>query len=159
MIVKVNEQTVDVTLENEKTIGDFLKAFELEASKNEATTFGIKLNGNEINQQNFDQILDEEIKEDTLIELSVISKKDILSFFATDKENFDQIIAKIENIPVLLQEGKDSDVNAIIQDMANEIDMFCHNSTLSALFPELYNQIKIDGKLKRLIQTIPNLVG
>ena len=51
----VNEEKIDITLENEKTIGDVLRSFEEEASKNDATTIGIKINGSSIPAEEFDR--------------------------------------------------------------------------------------------------------
>ena len=54
MQLKINGQPVDVTLENEKTVGDVLKSFESEAARNDATTVAIWLNGREISADKFD---------------------------------------------------------------------------------------------------------
>ena len=51
----------------------------------------------------------------------------------------------LQNISVLLQSGKEKDANEIIENLANEIDRFCHTATLSALFPDTYRKIIIDG--------------
>mgnify|MGYP007070243453 FL=1 len=45
MRLKVNGQDIDVTLEDEKTVGDVLKSFEDEAAQNDATTVRIVLDG------------------------------------------------------------------------------------------------------------------
>ena len=37
----VNGEKIDITLEDEKTVGEVLKSFEKEAEKSEATTIGI----------------------------------------------------------------------------------------------------------------------
>lgn len=146
MELKVNGNSVDITLEDEKTIGDVLKSFEEEASKNKATTINIKVDGKEITSEDFDNAIKHPIEDSTLIELTVISQDDILDSFAKSKKGIDLITTQMELVPVLLQSGKDSDVSSTIQQLANEIDTFCHVSTLCALFPDLYKNIKIDDK-------------
>ncbi|MBP5437138.1 MAG: hypothetical protein J6Y30_04065, partial [Treponema sp.] len=74
MQLKVNGENVDITLEGEKTVGEILKSFEAEASKNEATTTNIILNGKEVAADEFEKILGEPILDDTSIDLTVVSR-------------------------------------------------------------------------------------
>lgn len=141
----VNGNKLDITLENEKTVGDVLKGFEEEAEKNDATTVSIELNGNVIDAEKLDEAFSQELRESTDLRLQVISKNDITQNFAINAENFMKISKGLQNISVLLQSGKEKDANEIIENLANEIDRFCHTATLSALFPDTYRKIIIDG--------------
>lgn len=141
----VNGNKLDITLENEKTVGDVLKGFEEEAEKNDATTVSIELNGNVIDAEKLDEAFSQELNESTDLRLQVISKNDITQNFALNAENFMKISEGLQNISVLLQSGKEKDANEIIENLANEIDRFCHTATLSALFPDTYRKIIIDG--------------
>lgn len=141
----VNGNKLDITLENEKTVGDVLKGFEEEAEKNDATTVSIELNGNVIDAEKLDEAFSQELSESTDLRLQVISKNDITQNFAINAENFMKISEGLQNISVLLQSGKEKDANEIIENLANEIDRFCHTATLSALFPDTYRKIIIDG--------------
>lgn len=141
----VNGNKLDITLENEKTVGDVLKGFEEEAEKNDATTVSIELNGNVIDAEKLDEAFSQELRESTDLRLQVISKNDITQNFAINAENFMKISEGLQNISVLLQSGKEKDANEIIENLANEIDRFCHTATLSALFPDTYRKIIIDG--------------
>ena len=141
----VNGNKLDITLENEKTVGDVLKGFEEEAEKNDATTVSIELNGNVIDAEKLDEAFSQELRESTDLRLQVISKNDITQNFAINAENFRKISKGLQNISVLLQSGKEKDANEIIENLANEIDRFCHTATLSALFPDTYRKIIIDG--------------
>ena len=51
MTLIVNGQNLDITLENEKTVGDVLKSFELEAEQSELATIKICLNKKEITSE------------------------------------------------------------------------------------------------------------
>ena len=142
----VNGNKADITLEGEKTVGEVLKSFEAEAAKNEATTISIALNGKPVTAKEFDEAIKTPIAEDTVIELSVISKTDISDAFTISCKEFSTLAKQLVDIPVLLQSGRDKDANIIITKLASEIDRFCHTATLSALFPDKYSKLLIDGK-------------
>ena len=142
----VNGNNIDITLENERTVGEVLKSFEEEAAKNDATTVSIVLNGKAVPAQDFEKAIQEPISEDTVLELSVISKNDIKQAFTLSAQNFAQLSQQLSQVSILLQSGKDKDANQIIADLATEIDRFCHTATLSALFPDTYQKLLIDGK-------------
>lgn len=142
----VNGEKIDITLENEKTVSDVLKSFEEEAAKNDATTIGIKINGESVPAGDFEKVVGQELKNDTKIELNVLSKGNLLDKLATSKARFDELSTKMSDVPVALQSGKDKEANTMIAVLADAIDEFCHTATLCALFPELYNALVIDGK-------------
>lgn len=142
----VNGEKIDITLENEKTVSDVLKSFEEEAAKNDATTIGIKINGESVPAGDFEKVVGQELKNDTKIELNVLSKGNLLDRLETSKARFDELSTKMSDVPVALQSGKDKEANTMIAVLADAIDEFCHTATLCALFPELYNALVIDGK-------------
>lgn len=142
----VNGEKIDITLEKEKTVSDVLKSFEEEAAKNDATTIGIKINGESVPAGDFEKVVGQELKNDTKIELNVLSKGNLLDRLATSKARFDELSTKMSDVPVALQSGKDKEANTMIAVLADAIDEFCHTATLCALFPELYNALVIDGK-------------
>lgn len=146
MTLIVNGQNLDITLENEKTVGDVLKSFELEAEKSELATIKICLNKKEITSEEFDTIISEPLEEDTLLELTVISKGEVISALEDSAGKFTELAEQLEEIPVMLQSAKDSEANSIITTLAKEIDIFCHTTALSALFPDVYSKLTIDGK-------------
>lgn len=145
MTLMVNGTDVGITLENEKTVGEVLQAFELEAEKIEAATIKICLNKKEISSDDFDSILNEPLKEDTLIELTVITKTEIIKAMADSSQAFVSLSKQLEEIPVMLQSGKDTEANSIISTLAKEIDIFCHTAALCALFQDLYSMLSVDG--------------
>lgn len=142
----VNGEKIDISLENEKTVSDVLKSFEEEAAKNDATTIGIKINGESVPAGDFEKVVGQELKNDTKIELNVLSKGNLLDRLATSKALFDELSTKMSDVPVALQSGKDKEANTMIAVLADAIDEFCHTATLCALFPDLYNSLVIDGK-------------
>ena len=53
---------------------------------------------------------------------------------------------ELKQIPVKFQAGKDNEANSIITSLADLIDNICHTASLSALFPQKFEKIKIEGK-------------
>lgn len=52
----MNDEKIDVTLENEKTVGDVLKSFEITCEENNAAVIGIKINKENITADIFDEV-------------------------------------------------------------------------------------------------------
>lgn len=146
MELYVNNEKIDITLENEKTIGDVLKSFEEECEKNNATTINICLNGKNIGADEFDGIFDQPIKDDTKLELVIVTKEEILASFAGQKKECHELSDQLLELPVKLQAGKDKEATVLIAKLADFIEKFCHTAALSALFTEVYKKISIDGK-------------
>ena len=142
----VDGEKIDITLEDEKTVGEVLKSFEKEAEKSDATTIGIFLNGKKVLADDFDEASKTPLEENTKIELTVLSKQDVIDSLEKSKDKFSSLAQKLLEVPVALQGGKDKEANTVIAELAEAIDDFCHTAALSALFPEVYSSIVIDGK-------------
>ncbi|WP_147612358.1 hypothetical protein [Treponema pectinovorum] len=142
----VNGQKLDIQLENEKTVGDVLKSFETECEKTNATTVSIVLNGKNVYANDFEESCKEELKEDTKIELEVISQTAIEQSFNELKDEAKKISEELKSISVKLQSGKDKEVSVIITSLADFIDRVCHTASLATLFPKRFGSIKIEDK-------------
>src|SRR5574344_1032076 len=112
---------LDITLENEKTVGDVLRSFETEAAKNNATTVAIVLNGKLIAAGDFEKAASEPLADDTKIELTVISQSDVAQDFEAEAAQCLALADKLEQIPGQLQSGKDKEANGIITVLADLI--------------------------------------
>ena len=143
MFLKVNGQDIDVTLEDEKTVGDVLTSFEDEASQNDATTVKIVLDGETVSPDRFDAILDRPLSDQTSLELTVLTKAQLVESLKAISGQIQEL--KLEEIPVLLQGGKDKEVAAIVEKLASGCDSFFHTATMSSLFPDVYDKLAIDG--------------
>lgn len=142
----VNNEKLDIILEDEKTVGDVLKSFEAECAKNNATTINITLNGKNIGAEEFESIFNEPITDDTKLELVIVSQTEILASFENQKAECQELSNELLELPVKLQGGKDKEATAMISKLADFIEKFCRTATLSALFPEIYKKLTIDGK-------------
>ncbi|MBQ7159145.1 MAG: hypothetical protein IJS09_06965 [Treponema sp.] len=142
----VNGNNIDITIENEKTVGDVLKGLEEEFARNDATTISIVLNGKKIEADEFEEASQTPLADDTKLVLTVISVAELRESFAYEGKIAREIAGNMEQIPVQLQSGKDKEASTIIARLADLVDSFCKTSSLASLFPDLYNSIKIDGK-------------
>lgn len=142
----VNNEKLDVSLENEKTVGDVLKAFEVECEKNQAATIAIAVNGKNVAAADFEIVSAMELTQETKIELTVLNLSEIDNAFEMAATDFEALGESLAQVSVLIQSGKDKDVNALIKQTADAIDNFCHIVAYSALFPEAYSNITIEGK-------------
>lgn len=146
MDIFVNNNKIDITLENEKTVGEVLQAFEEEFSKNNATTIRIVLNDKPVDSSQFDQICSTELKDDTKIELTVVYQQEIHEAFVSESEECKKLSDELLGLSAQLQSGKDKESSVLITKLADFIDKFCHTASLSSLFPAFYKNILIDGK-------------
>jgi len=145
MKIYINDDELDFTLENEKTCGDVLNQLQIELEKNNGTIFNITINEKEINA--------EEIPEISLKDLSEIDTIKLITVFSQDiKNSLIELSSKIENLnkdfeelPVYLQGNNQSKVPEILTKFADTFDNLCRLVTLTALFPNDFQNIIIEG--------------
>ena len=146
MEIYLNEQKLDITLEDEKTVGDVLRSFEQTASQYKCATVGIKIDGKQIDAQDFDKAAEQPIESAKRIDLTVVSEDAVADAFKNASADIKDTVELLTQIPAQLQNGGDSKAKASIARLADVVDNFCHIIALSTLFPERFAAIKIDGK-------------
>lgn len=144
--VYINGNKTDVQLEEEQTIGDVLRSFQLTCEENEAAVIGICVDGKNISADDFDDEAKKPLGENTKFEFSVITKNTIKDSFEHLSACFDTLSTKMENIPIEFQNGKAVNVSTSIKELADSIDDFCHVAALASLFPKDFTNTTIDGK-------------
>ena len=142
----INGQQVDVQLEDEQSIGDVLKSFEKTCEENEAAVIGITVNGKIITAEIFDEEAEKPLTPETKFEFSVVTEQSIKDSFANLSKLFDELSAKMEQVPVELQTGKNKTAIESIKNLADSIDQFCHVAALASLFPDTFNKTSIEDK-------------
>lgn len=142
----VNNEKIDVSLENEKTVGAVLTAFEKEFAASEATTVAVVLDGENISADNLDSVSGKLISECSKLELTAVNASEIGEAFKIASDDLSKLADELEGVPVLMQSGKEKDANELIKRTADEIANFCHIVALSTLFPEKYGKMNVDGK-------------
>ena len=77
---------------------------------------------------------------------NINNKKIKKSISFENSKIFNAQLRKMEEIPVELQNGKNSQAIESIKNLADSIDEFCHIAALASLFPETFTNTNIDGK-------------
>lgn len=142
----LNGERLDITLEGEKTVGEVLRSFEETAQENNCATVGIRIDGNEVSAEEFDNAAAQELKDDTRIELTTVSQEAVTQAFKDSAAEISETVEILLELPALFQSGSDSKAKASIARLADVVDKFCHVTAISALFPEKFGKISVEGK-------------
>ena len=142
----INGEPVDVQFDNEKTVGEVLRSFEMTCEDNKAAVIGITVDGKTITAEIFDEEAEKPLTPETKFEFSVVTEQSIKDSFANLSKLFDELSAKMEQVPVELQTGKNKTAIESIKNLADSINQFCHVAALASLFPETFNKTSIEDK-------------
>ncbi|MCR5613151.1 hypothetical protein [Treponema sp.] len=142
----VNGQKLDITLQDEKTVGDVLRAFEVSCEQNKLATVAVSVNEKNIGADEFDSILENPLEENTKIDVSVVSELAISENFKQSAKEMSDIVELLKEIPVEMQSGKDAKAKQTIIKLSDVMNAFCSTVTWSSLFPETFGEIKIEDK-------------
>ncbi|MCR5494041.1 MAG: hypothetical protein K6F15_00200 [Treponema sp.] len=141
----INDEKIDITLENEKTIGDVLKGLEMNFEENDAAVVSLIINDTLITGKNFDEYASKDLDDNLKLEIQLITKGEILLSFKNLQLAFKNTTKDVAEISVELQSGKEKNALLTIKKLADLIEEFCRVATLGSLFSE-YAAIKIDDK-------------
>ena len=146
MEIYVNGSKIDAHLEDEKTIGDVLKSFEAECEKKKTTNVNIKIDDRNISPDEFDRVILQELEENTKIEFTVVSEENVAMAFRKNRDFCLKMAEKMKFLAGYFQSGNDKEANATITELADLIDDICHCASLSALFPDRFGNMRVEGK-------------
>ncbi|MGP1496812.1 MAG: hypothetical protein ACTTJG_08445, partial [Treponema sp.] len=107
MEIHINGEKIDARIEDEKTVGDILKAFEIDCQKQDAAVVGILIDGKKITAENFDEEAKHELSGNEKFEFDVVTKNSLKEEFKGLSIVFRELSKKMENVPLALQTGKD----------------------------------------------------
>lgn len=142
----VNGEKLDITLQDEKTVGDVLKAFEISCQENHLATIGVSIDDKNIPAEDFESILTLPIEQTSKIDVSVIAEVAIKDNLKQIGNEFSNLIEPLKNIPVEMQSGKDSVAKQTIIKLSDVMNLFCSLLTWSSLFPETFGALKVDNE-------------
>lgn len=142
----LNGERLDITLEGEKTVGDVLRSFEKTAQENHCATIAIQIDGKKIDAEEFDKAAEQELRDDTRIELTAVSQDSVAKAFKNSSAEISETVELLLELPALLQSGSNSKAKDSITRLADAVDNFCHVTALSSLFPEKFGKISVEGK-------------
>ena len=143
--IYINGQLVDSQIEDEETVSDVLKSFELTCEENEAAVIGIIVNGKQITAETFDKEGERRLTNNEKFEFSVVTKNGIKESFKKLSELFNELSKQMEKLPIELQKGNKLEVSQIIQGLADNVEEFSHLANLASLFPDTFNCIEENG--------------
>ncbi len=145
MQVIVNNQEIQISLEDEKTLGDFLKAFEQNCADNDATIIGIAVNDEQLSADTMEKSFILSLDEVSKVELSTVSSTDIAGSLKDLAKQSGNIADNLCTISMLYQAGKDKEASAFITEFADFFNGFCRTISLSSLFPKTYGTLRIEN--------------
>lgn len=152
MDIYINAVKADLTLEDEKTIGEVLNAIEADCEKNNATIIRVSTDGKNIPDDKLDEVFEYAITRVKKLEIETVAENDILVALRNLSERFNYISTELLQVPILLQSSKDAKVSAVVTLFADEFDVMCHLMTLCSLFPTRFDSFTIGG------QSVPNFL-
>lgn len=145
MEIYVNSEKVDFTLEAEKTAGDIIKAFEADCAKNAAAITAVRIDDDVLCEENTDSLYGRALDKIQKMEIETLCAQDIIYNLKELAVKFETLCGELEQIS-FFQSGKDSKVSAILTSFADLFDMLCRIIALSALFPEYFQEFKIEDR-------------
>lgn len=142
----VNGQKQDIQIEDEKTVGEVLTAFEQTCEQNKAAVIGITIDGKQITAEFFDEEAKKELTDNMTFEFTMVTEASVKYSFQELSSLFSDLSVKMENIPMEMQNGNNLTAIESIKVLAESIDNFCHVAALASLFPETYSKTAIGEK-------------
>ena len=146
MNLYINSVKADFTLEDEKTLGDFLTAFEIECEKNDATVVSVSVDGKNIKAEDMDAVFARAIDATAELKIETVAQSDIIRSLRDTAQKVEALSGELEQIPLLLQSGKDAKAAAVLTAFADLFDVLCRTISLCALFPQRFADFAVDGK-------------
>lgn len=146
MDIYINNEKVDITLEDEKTLHDVLVGIETEIAKENGTIVSVYVNDVQLQADDLDVHFQDDISTINKLSLGIITLKSVKYSFLEIANNITELEQELSNISVLLQTGKDKEAALCVKKFADIIDYFCSAISSSALFPEHFTEFIIDDK-------------
>lgn len=143
--ILINGQQIDVAIENERTVGDVLRAFEQECEKQNAAIVGIELDGEGIAADALDEALARPLENTARIALSTFTKDDIKAAFKSCADSFEHISKELQEVAVKFQVGKEKEAHELIALFAGTLETFCRSLRYASLFPDVLQEAGLDG--------------
>ena len=146
MKIFINDNELDFSLENEKVCGEILNQLQVEFEKDNGTIFKIIIDDVEITAEEIEKYSQKSIDDVNTINIIAVYAEDIkisLKDLALEIESLNQ---SFEELPVYLQGNNQAKVPEILTKFADNFSILCRLVSLTALFPEYFENIKIDDK-------------
>ncbi|MGP1444199.1 MAG: hypothetical protein ACTTI6_04590 [Treponema sp.] len=146
MVIKINGEVLSYSLETEKNVGELLGSIEAACRKAQETIVTVSADGKELGAEKLDDLFAQPVDADIIIELSTVSGADIRSYMRSLAQELLATAAALEQIPVYMQTGKDTQVLALLESLSQKLNEFYRALLLSDI-TGLPADISIEGKL------------
>ncbi len=145
MKILLNGNNLDFTLETETNAGQVLDGIETLAEENDATIVHIQINGKTILADEIAQCYTLPLDSVDLMEITTVQENDVYHSLKSLLPETEAVAAKLEEVPVLLQNRKDGQVAEILKTFADIFDTMCQLATLTCLFPDRFANLVFNG--------------
>lgn len=153
MDIRINGEKIDFQLESEKNIGDILGSIEAECEKSGMTITGVRVDGVEIPADGLDGLFSREIGSVSAMELITITGKDVELLLRELGTRFSLCVSLLQDVPVLLQTGKDLQVLESIHRFSSDLQSLYQ---LLPLIPIAGIQSGADGSITATLESYPS---
>ncbi|HOF12291.1 MAG TPA: hypothetical protein PKW26_06620 [Treponemataceae bacterium] len=147
MQITINKQKTDIELENEKTLGDVLRAFQKSFEENDAALIGLGIDDLILHPNDLAAFMEKPLSEISDLNLETILLSDIREALATFTLPLETLSNQFLDIGVLYQANKDTEVSKIITEFADFFSSLSKTISLLSLFPNYFNKTKINDEM------------
>lgn len=147
MQITINKQKTDIELENEKTLGDVLRAFQKSFEENDAALIGLGIDDLILHPNDLAAFMEKPLSEISDLNLETILLSDIQEALATFTLPLETLSNQFLDIGVLYQANKDTEVSKIITEFADFFSSLSKTISLLSLFPNYFNKTKINDEM------------
>lgn len=147
MQITINKQKTDIELENEKTLGDVLRAFQKSFEENDAALIGLGIDDLSLQPNDLAAFMEKPLSEISELNLETILLSDIQEALATFALPLETLSKQFLDIGVLYQANKDTEVSKTITEFADFFSNLSKTISLLSLFPRYFNETKINDEM------------
>ena len=159
MNVILDGVNLDITIENEKNIGDILKAQERELELNSATMVEVTADNTVISAEKLDSFFETPIDKVNTLEVKSVTAKEVADVLKHLFETFEDLATKLEAIPVQLQKNEDKTAMNTVTELADALSLLFQTIPYVNLFPENFDNLTIESKrLSSFVSDFPSLL-
>ena len=159
MDVILDGVNLDITIENEKNIGDILKALERELELNSATMVEVTADNTVISAEKLDSFFETPIDKVNTLEVKSVTAKEVADVLKYLFETFEDLATKLEAIPVQLQKNEDKTAMNTVTELADALSLLFQTIPYVNLFPENFDNLTIESKrLSSFVSDFPSLL-
>jgi hypothetical protein len=143
MELYVNGAVLDVTLENEKTMGEVFQALEQSLEENGATIIDVSVDGKNIPAEELESLFAAPVESVARLDVETANVSDIRGMLKNAAVRYRSLIKPLEDIPVAFQLSNDSAAIQTITEFADAMGYFYQLMPLVELFASHFEDLKV----------------